>query len=183
MRYPLLKLLIFLTIILTSSNLFSQIQKQFKGDFCKPEEAPMQVLNGENVVILCDTAFVINKYRMHLYEISKDMILKSNTQNVSRLIKAYDHTLLVVSGSYDSLLLNYRKLDELFRMSMEQNRLSLNNSQKDLEKATNSLDNTQKMLNDAVTKLGERDKYAWVRKAAFFGGGLITGVLVMLIVY
>ena len=169
-------------IILHSLYMYGQNQKLFKGDFCKADEAPMLVLSGENIVVLCDTAFVINKYRMHLYEVSREMILKNNTQNVTRLIKAYDHTLMIVSGSYDSLLLNYRKLEELFRTSMVDNKLTLNNTQNDLVKATNTLNNTEKMLNDAVKKLGERDKYAWIKKTAFFGVGLITGVLIMMIV-
>jgi hypothetical protein len=157
-------------------------QKQFTGKFCKPEEAPMMVLNGEIVNVLCDTAFVINKYRMNLYEVSKNMILKNNTQNVSKLIKAYDQTLVVVSSSYDSLVFNYRKLDEIFRSTMEMNKQTLNNTQSDLEKATNSLKVTEKMLNEAILKLNERDKNSWKKKVLYFGGGILTGVLVMLVV-
>jgi len=182
MRIKIITFLTFLFFIGTFSGVHCQNQKQFSGDFCKPEEAPMLVLSGEHVVVLCDTAFVINKYRMHLYEVSKEMILKNNTQNVGKLIRAYDHTLMIVSGSYDSLLFNYRKLDELFRTTMEENKLTLNITQKDLEKATNSLNNTEKLLNEAVTKLGQRDKNGWKKKIALFGGGLITGVLIMLIV-
>ena len=182
MRIQLLTLCFFLILIGSYTGVRGQNQKQFSNNFCKPEEVPMMLFNGQNVVVLCDTAFVVNKYRMKLYEISKDMILKNNNQNISKLIRAYDHTLLVVSGSYDSLLFNYRKLDELFRSSMQDNKLTLISTQKDLEKATNTLNSTEKLLNDAVTKLGERDKNSWKKKALFFGGGLITGVLIMLIV-
>lgn len=181
-----INIFIFFSILIltgTFTKVLCQNQKQFSENFCKPEEVPMILFNGENVVILCDTAFVVNKYRMRLYEIAKDMILKNNNQNFSKLIKAYDHTLLVVSNSYDSLLYNYRNLDKLFRISMEENKLTLNNTQKDLEKATITLNNTEKMLNEAVIKLGERDKNSWKKKAVFFGGGLITGILLMLIVH
>lgn len=182
MRINKIALLLLLLFFGTLSTVLCQNLKQFSDNFCKPEEVPMMLLKGEHVIMLCDTAFVVNKYRMKLYEISKDMILKNNNQNVSKLIKAYDHTLIIVSGSYDSLLLNYRKLDELFRTNMGENKLTLNNTQKDLEKATNSLNDTEKLLNEAVIKLGDRDKNGWKKKAAFFGGGLITGILLMLIV-
>jgi hypothetical protein len=182
MKSKIIFLLIILSIFGAYSNLFSQNQKTFSENFCKPDEFPMMAISGDHIVILCDTAFIVNKYRMNLYEISKDMILKNNNQNFSKLIKAYDRTLMVVSNSYDSLLFNYRQLEDIFRTTMQENQQTLNNTRNDLEKATNTLNSTEKMLNDAVVKLNEREKNPWKKKAAFFGGGLITGILVMLVI-
>jgi len=178
------KFLLFISMISILGSLtpiYCQNQRFFNDSFCKPVEIPMMAFKGESVLILCDTVYIVNKYRMNLYEIAKETIMNNN-QNVTKLIQAYDRTLFVVSSSYDSLLFNYRKLDELFRTTIQESQQTLNNTRSDLEKATSTLNNTEKMLKEAEIKLDKRDTKSIKRKAVFFGSGLLAGILLMLII-
>jgi ElaB/YqjD/DUF883 family membrane-anchored ribosome-binding protein len=176
--------LLVLTIIVVV-NLFSQPTsiKSVPSVYSSSHASALMFVKRDTIVIECDTIYLINPGRYRLYKALHEATLSDKDSLCSKILKAYQSSLLENETAYDKLLDNNKKLEKTTSDLIIYSQNSLQNVQKTLEFTQITLDQSFKSLELANNYI-KKEKWNSVGKKILVGVGgacfgLLLGMLIM----
>lgn len=112
---------------------------KFTDTSCFQTARPVRLIAGQQVLVQCDTAFIINKSRFRLYEKARAFILDTNKLNYKSAIEEYEKDLNKASEVYNAIYNKYMIMSEEYGRSLDMNIKELTLVRKDLVKAQSDL--------------------------------------------
>ncbi|SFD58956.1 hypothetical protein SAMN05518672_102521 [Chitinophaga sp. CF118] len=144
-------------------------------------------LQGDTILIKCDTSFLLNKPTFNLYQKYYKKV-KSGSSSVKEILDNYDNIIVMKDSMLTQKEFYYQELKLRFD-SLSDNSLTFINKTSDslhavstaLDSATNKLVDTQNLLKDSQKLLTQERKKATWKTLKFGIGGVVVGVLVALL--
>jgi len=112
---------------------------KFTDTSCYETARPMLLTGGQQVLIQCDTVYLINKTRFHLYEKARHFILDTDILKYQTVLEEYEVQL--------------NKADEAYKNIYQKYHLMSGNYEKDLKTANSDLKSVRSELNKAQTEV------------------------------
>ncbi len=156
--------------------------KYFTDTSCLITASPLRILSGQQIVVQCDTAYLLNKYRFKLYEKSRVFIQNQDPEKQLAAIGEYEKMLNSANKSYQEIMQKYKTVFDLHKKDLDEFQKRLDLAAKELDTAKAELDKAKKDLEDARKQVS-RKKNSTFKTALIWGGsGLITGLILSLII-
>ena len=179
------KVFILFFSLTVAANLYSQNKtiKSIPADYCYSNKSPLMYLNGETIIVECDTAYLVNKGRYNFYKNIHEATLSGKDSLSGKLLNAFELRLFEQHNAYEKLLNNSKQSEKITLDLINDTQSSLVNTQKTLDYTQKTLDNSLKSLelaNDYIKK--EKWNSKGKKLLIGIGGigvGLITGMLIM----
>ncbi len=144
---------------------------------CKAGGKPMLLHFGQQVIIQCDSAVIINNYRFGLYEKSREYILNQSPDNQKNLIATYENALQEADQFSREIRTKYDMMSGEMQDMIKSNRSALTQVNNDLEKAKEALATANLKLEESQKKLLHQQKMRGLNRWIFGGMGAATGLL------
>jgi len=130
------------TMLLVSTGVVnSQIPAvvKFTDTSCYETARPMLLTGGQQVLIQCDTVYLVNKTRYRLYEKARHFILNTDILKYQTALEEYEIQLNRADEAYKSIYQKYQTMS--------------GNCEKDLKTANSDLKSVRSELNKAQTEV------------------------------
>ncbi|MHC1706475.1 MAG: hypothetical protein AB9842_03015 [Bacteroidales bacterium] len=161
----------------TPGILTAQRVQHFKDSCCLSTSKPMLLRQGDKVVIGCDTAYLVNAYRLRLYEKAKNylMTLAGNTDKM--IVNQAETAVNQMDAYFSEIQSRYFILSEEVKKSQHENKIQLQAVNQELDKARNDLSNSKNDLRDLEDQLKKSRRKEKTKRFVYGGIGIGAGLL------
>lgn len=171
-------LLVVLSLASTSSAQEHRRLKKSSLQYCTSNQAPLQLVVGDTLIVACDTMYLINKTRYEFYKSIHQATLQDDDVPCKNLLKAYETRLQEHELSYSKLLANSQKSEQSTLNLIEYTQKSLEDTQKSLLYSQQSLDESMQKLDGANEQIRKAKWNARGQKLMTGIAGLGVGILI-----
>lgn len=180
--FPLKKALFSVCLFVIVSSVHAQsVTRYFTDTSCLITSLPMRVLSGQQLVIQCDTAYLVNKFRFKLYEKSRVFIQTMDPENQKAAIEEYEKSLNLANKSYQEINQKYKSVFDLHKKDLEAFQTRLDIVAKELDTAKSELNIARKDLEDARKQISRKRNSSLKSALIWAGSGLATGIVLGII--
>jgi hypothetical protein len=176
-------IILFFIVFVTTGLAQSDPKRYFTDTSCYMMAGPMQVIAGQQVVIQCDTAFVINKHRFRLYEKTRAYVLSKNPNEPGKAIEEYENALNKMAKYTDEISEKYKIISNQYSIDTQAYQAQLNLVSRELDKAKSELEKAKTDLAEAKKQISKKQNTS-LKAALLYGAtGLVAGLLIGLIIH
>lgn len=158
----------------------SVVNVRFTDTACQVTAPPLIATNGQQIIIQCDTVYLVNKHRYRLYEKARDFILRTDISKEQELIGAYENQVQKAEEAYRMMLGKYEDLAAAYAEDLKKSAAGLEEVRKELILAQENVNKAAAELEDLRKNYRDR-RSGLTGKLLWAGGGAAAGILLMIL--
>lgn len=171
-----------LAMVCNSAEVQAQMEAiPFLSDtFCVTIDRPLLLMKGHTVTVGCDSAYLINKRRYHLYQRLHRNIIQWNP-SCDTVIHTYEQSLKASEQAYRQLLEQYRQGDKAAQTLIDSSQATVRQLNRNLQYTEGALQSAHHDLEETKKMLQQAKRYAFLQKVGIGLSGLGVGLLAGLV--
>ncbi len=151
-------------------------------EYARSKKAPLTVESGTVIVNEADKLYLVNEIRHNYYEELRQLVNSNVDEDIESIVLKYEKILKENDLLFDSLEEKCKEQSVLYKNTIDDLKLSLNDTSKILDLSQKSLENANSSIELGLKQISYSRKKRFWNSLGFIGGGvsigLIAGILI-----
>lgn len=152
---------------------------KFTDTSCYETARPMLLTGGQQVLIQCDTVYLINKTRFRLYEKARHFILDTDILKYQTALEEYEVQLNKADEAYKNIYQKYLLMSGNYEKDLKTTNSDLKNVRSELSKAQSEVKSASEDLEKLRKKLSAERWKSLGTKLLYGVGGAVIGITIL----
>ncbi len=166
-------------------NLFAQKPLDtlvIEKEYIHSRKAPLKVGKGTFIINKVDSLYLVNQIRFNYYEELRQLVKDDVDKDVENIVLKYEQIVKENDFLFDQLELKCKSQSALYQKTIDELKLSLNETDRTLDLSQRSLENANNAIDLSIKQISSAQKKQFWKNFGLIGGGVSIGLIVGLLI-